>query len=164
MLVEDAFIYALCMCIHRFEDGTVSFLDIVALRHGFEALKRFGITMETISAHTFALAHYVNDRLSSLRHSNKQRVCIVYTNGEFSKEQHGGIIAFNLVRSNGQFIGYSEVRERKRERERERERDGDRKRETETERDRKRDRDEETDRLTDRELVALTCLAPSPGG
>ena len=103
-----------CVCMCRFEDGTVAFLDIIALRHGFEALKRFGITMATISVHTFALAHYVNDHLSSLCHHNNQRVCVLYTNGEFSREQHGGIIAFNLVRSDGQFVGYSEVRERER--------------------------------------------------
>ena len=30
------FIYMFC----RFEDGTVSFLDILALRHGFQALDR----------------------------------------------------------------------------------------------------------------------------
>lgn len=26
----------------RFEDGTVSFLDIIALRHGFDVLERLG--------------------------------------------------------------------------------------------------------------------------
>lgn len=98
-------------CVCRFEDGTVPFLSIIALRHGFEVLKRLGITMASISAHTYTLAHYVYTRLSSLRHYNKQKVCVLYSDREFCRERQGGIIAFNLVRADGRFVGYSEVRE-----------------------------------------------------
>ena len=44
---------------HRFEDGTLPFLDIVALRHGFGALQRLAGPMETVSSHTFSLARLV---------------------------------------------------------------------------------------------------------
>ena len=40
----------------RFEDGTLPFLDIVALKHGFSALQRLARSMEHVSSHTFSLA------------------------------------------------------------------------------------------------------------
>lgn len=40
----------------RLEDGTLPFLDILALRHGFATLTRLGRSMEAIQQHTFSLA------------------------------------------------------------------------------------------------------------
>jgi len=38
------------------EDGTLPFLDILALRHGFATLTRLGVSMAAIQQHTFNLA------------------------------------------------------------------------------------------------------------
>ena len=54
-LIKISFIV---MCF-RFEDGTMPFLEILSLRHGFAALNRLGRSMESIQLHTFTLAKSV---------------------------------------------------------------------------------------------------------
>ncbi|KAK9721920.1 MOSC domain [Popillia japonica] len=94
----------------RFEDGTISFLDILALKHGFATLKRLKLDMNLISQHTFSLAKYVFNQLLLLHHWNCQPVAILYHDTTFGDRNHqGGIVNFNLLRSNGQYIGYAEV-------------------------------------------------------
>ncbi|XP_064390150.1 molybdenum cofactor sulfurase-like isoform X2 [Halichondria panicea] len=94
----------------RLEDGTVSFLSIAALSHGFDALTRIGRSMEDISTHTFTLAQYVYTSLAHLRHSNGSPVVIVYCHGRYADpSQQGPIINFNVLRSDGRVVGYSEV-------------------------------------------------------
>nr|XP_020455543.1 molybdenum cofactor sulfurase-like isoform X2 [Monopterus albus] len=94
----------------RFEDGTISFLDIIALHHSFEALYRITGGMHNIEQHTFGLAHYTYMLLSSLCHGNGRPVAQIYTEGQFeSPSTQGAILNFNLVDSHGQIIGYSQV-------------------------------------------------------
>ncbi|XP_042357648.1 molybdenum cofactor sulfurase isoform X2 [Plectropomus leopardus] len=94
----------------RFEDGTVSFLDIIALNHGFEALYRITGGMHNIQLHTFGLARYTYMVLSSLCHGNGRPVAQIYTEGQFeSPSTQGAILNFNLKDSHGQIIGYSQV-------------------------------------------------------
>ncbi|KAF5304583.1 hypothetical protein FQA39_LY09634 [Lamprigera yunnana] len=94
----------------HFEDGSLSFLSIMALKHGFETFKRFYLTMADISRHTFNLARYVYVRLKTLRHQNGNAVAILYSDNSFEDFQlQGGIVNFNLLRSSGEYIGYAEV-------------------------------------------------------
>ncbi|KAM3862992.1 molybdenum cofactor sulfurase [Diretmus argenteus] len=94
----------------RFEDGTISFLDIIALNQSFEALHRITGGMDNIQLHTFGLARYTYMLLSSLRHGNGQPVARMYTEGDFeSPSTQGAILNFNLMDCNGQMIGYSQV-------------------------------------------------------
>ncbi|XP_059179865.1 molybdenum cofactor sulfurase [Centropristis striata] len=94
----------------RFEDGTVSFLDIIAVNHGFEALHRITGGMHNIQQHTFGLARYTYMLLSSLCHGNGRPVAQIYTEGQFeSPSTQGAILNFNLKDSHGQIIGYSQV-------------------------------------------------------
>ncbi|XP_047458143.1 molybdenum cofactor sulfurase isoform X2 [Mugil cephalus] len=94
----------------RFEDGTVSFLDIIAVNHGFDALYRITGSMHNIQQHTFGLARYTYVLLSSLRHGNGRPVAQIYTKGQFeSPITQGAILNFNLMDSKGQIIGYSQV-------------------------------------------------------
>ncbi|XP_078581461.1 molybdenum cofactor sulfurase-like [Branchiostoma floridae x Branchiostoma japonicum] len=94
----------------RFEDGTLPFLDIIALRHGFDTMEKLTGGMLHISQHTFSLAHYVYLQLTSLKHHNGQPVVVVYTDTDFDDiTTQGGIVNFNLLRANGDFVGYSEV-------------------------------------------------------
>ena len=95
----------------RFEDGTVSFLDIVALRHGFETLQKFRLTMNIISRHTFKLASYVYNKMAAMCHDNGNPLCILYhgTEGFSNIDEQGGIVTFNLLRKDTSIIGYSEV-------------------------------------------------------
>ncbi|XP_050504607.1 molybdenum cofactor sulfurase 3 isoform X2 [Diabrotica virgifera virgifera] len=94
----------------RFEDGTLPFLSILALKYGFDTIKRLNLSFDLISEHTFSLAQYVYKRLLTLHHSNGAPVAILYHDTTFVTSQHQGpIVNFNLVRCNGEHVGYSEV-------------------------------------------------------
>uniref|UniRef100_A0A8C6Z5Y3 Molybdenum cofactor sulfurase n=1 Tax=Nothoprocta perdicaria TaxID=30464 RepID=A0A8C6Z5Y3_NOTPE len=94
----------------RFEDGTVSFLDIIALKHGFDVLERLTGGMENIKQHTFALAHYTYTVLSTLKYANGAPVVRIYCDTDFSSpDVQGPIINFNILDENGEVIGFSQV-------------------------------------------------------
>ncbi|KAM6218432.1 molybdenum cofactor sulfurase [Rhynchocyon petersi] len=94
----------------RFEDGTISFLDVIALKHGFDTLQRLTGGMENIMHHTFSLAQYTYKALSSLRYPNGAPVVRIYRDSEFSSpEVQGPIINFNVLDDQGNVIGYSQV-------------------------------------------------------
>lgn len=86
------------------------FLSILALKAGFNTLKRLDITFENISKHTFYLAQYVYRNLLCLHHSNGKPVVILYHNTTFENiSDQGPIVNFNILRDNGEYVGYSEV-------------------------------------------------------
>jgi len=106
----------------RFEDGTVSFLSIASLRYGFQILNR--LTMKSIQNHVSALTHHLYLRMRSLRYSNGQHLCTMYSDylntyssetGDSSpslssfSENQGSVLSFNLHYASGKFIGYSDV-------------------------------------------------------
>ncbi|GAA0147305.1 hypothetical protein LIER_07040 [Lithospermum erythrorhizon] len=91
-----------------FEDGTASFLNIAAIRHGFNILH--SLTMPAISRHSASLATYVRNRLLALRHGNGRSICTIYALN-YSKEIYssGPTVTFNLKRSDGSWFGHREV-------------------------------------------------------
>ncbi|XP_053323232.1 molybdenum cofactor sulfurase [Spea bombifrons] len=94
----------------RFEDGTVSFLEIIALKHGFDTLERLTGGMKNIRNHTHALASYTCSVLSALRYANGQRVIHIYSDTEVRTwDVQGPIINFNVLDENGSIIGYTQV-------------------------------------------------------
>ncbi|KAL0613406.1 LOW QUALITY PROTEIN: Molybdenum cofactor sulfurase [Plecturocebus cupreus] len=94
----------------RFEDGTISFLDVIALKHGFDTLERLTGGMENIKQHTFTLAQYTYVALSSLRYPNGAPVVRIYSDSDFSSpEVQGPVINFNVLDDKGNIIGYSQV-------------------------------------------------------
>ncbi|KAM6922165.1 molybdenum cofactor sulfurase [Lycodopsis pacificus] len=106
---EDYYVQAANIC-DRFEDGTVSFLDVIAVNHGFEGLYRITGGMHNIQQHTYGLARYTYMLLSSLCHGNGRPVAQIYTEGQFdSPSTQGAILNFNLKDCHGQIIGYSQV-------------------------------------------------------
>lgn len=94
----------------RFEDGTISFLDVIALKHGFDALEHLTGGMVNIQQHTFALVQYTHSALSSLRYPNGAPVVRIYSDSGFSSpDVQGPIINFNVLDDGGNIIGYSQV-------------------------------------------------------
>uniref|UniRef100_A0A8C4XDA2 Molybdenum cofactor sulfurase n=1 Tax=Erpetoichthys calabaricus TaxID=27687 RepID=A0A8C4XDA2_ERPCA len=94
----------------RFEDGTVSFLDIIALNHGFNSLEKLTGGMQNIQRHTFGLARYAYVILAALQHANGKPVVRIYSDTEFEDPStQGAIINFNILDDNGNIIGYSQV-------------------------------------------------------
>ncbi|XP_057360104.1 molybdenum cofactor sulfurase isoform X6 [Manis pentadactyla] len=95
---------------YRFEDGTISFLAVIALKHGFDTLERLTGGMGNIQQHTFTLAQYTYTALSALRYPNGSPVVRIYCDSKFSSpDVQGPVINFNVLDDNGKIIGYSQV-------------------------------------------------------
>uniref|UniRef100_A0A671LTN2 Molybdenum cofactor sulfurase n=1 Tax=Sinocyclocheilus anshuiensis TaxID=1608454 RepID=A0A671LTN2_9TELE len=96
--------------VSRFEDGTISFLDIISLHHGFETLQKLTGSMLNIQLHTFGLARYTYIVLSCLRHSNGKPVAQIHCDNDFQNiAEQGAILNFNLLDCHGRTVGYSQV-------------------------------------------------------
>ncbi|XP_078093152.1 molybdenum cofactor sulfurase isoform X2 [Mustelus asterias] len=94
----------------RFEDGTISFLDIIAVNHGFNALDKFTGGMQNIMLHTFSLARYTYIILSGMRHTNGTPVARIYSDNEFeTPDAQGPIINMNVLDEKGGIVGYAKV-------------------------------------------------------
>ncbi|XP_055341218.1 molybdenum cofactor sulfurase 3-like [Paramacrobiotus metropolitanus] len=94
----------------RFEDGTINFLDILSLKHGFDALEKLGGGMISISSYTFSLTKYAYKCLNDLRHYSDKPVCEIYVNGDFNDQAvQGPIVTFNLKTASGAYVGFMEV-------------------------------------------------------
>ncbi|KAK4493013.1 hypothetical protein RD792_000012 [Penstemon davidsonii] len=91
------------------EDGTISFISIASLHHGFKILNT--LTMTAISRHAMSLANYVRDALLNLRHANGNCVSILYGPNDPKRmsDGMGPIVSFNLKRRDGSWFGYREV-------------------------------------------------------
>ncbi|KAI5332642.1 hypothetical protein L3X38_022771 [Prunus dulcis] len=90
-----------------FEYGTISFLSIASVHHGFKILN--SLTVSAISRHTASLAWYVRKKLLGLRHENGARVCTLYGDSKALFHDFGPTVSFNLKRSDGSWCGYREV-------------------------------------------------------
>ena len=67
--------------------------------------------MEMVSGHTFCIAKYFHYNLSHLHHDNGMSVAEIYCNGNFQDPStQGAVVNFNLMRANGMYIGFAEVR------------------------------------------------------
>ncbi|XP_051466774.1 molybdenum cofactor sulfurase isoform X1 [Apus apus] len=109
-LAEENFYFPRKSIAERFEDGTVSFLDIIALKHGFDVLEKLTGGMEKIKQHTFTLAHYTYTVLSTLKYANGAPVVRIYSDTDFSNpDVQGPIINFNVLDENGEVVGFSQV-------------------------------------------------------
>ncbi|XP_070536354.1 molybdenum cofactor sulfurase-like [Ptychodera flava] len=94
----------------RFEDGTIAFLDIIALRHGFDVLDSIPGGMEGISKHTFSITSYVFRKMASYRHGNGTPVATLYQDTNFADVSiQGPIVNFNILKPDGTYVGYAEV-------------------------------------------------------
>ena len=66
--------------------------------------------MNAVLDHTHSLALYTYNKMSAMEHTSGNPLCKIYCKTDFkNKTQQGPIINFNLLRANGDFVGYSEV-------------------------------------------------------
>ncbi|KAG0047335.1 hypothetical protein BGZ83_007586 [Gryganskiella cystojenkinii] len=96
----------------RFEDGTLNFLDIVALDLAFDSMQEIFGGYETIGPHVTALHQLLFQSMRALKHYNNTPICDIYVENDNdigNPEKYGPILNFNLKRSNGQWIGYGDV-------------------------------------------------------
>jgi molybdenum cofactor sulfurtransferase len=101
----------------QLSNGTLHFRGIIALQAGFDELKRLG-GMSVIQRHTACLTKELVRRLKALTHEGSGRPAIrlygAWRNhdpGLTCNEQPcpGPIVAFNVVRDDGSYVGYNEV-------------------------------------------------------
>ena len=84
----------------RFEDGTVSFLQIPDLESGLAWVN--GIGIDLIHERVMYLTGWLLDRLAGLRHGNGQPMARIYGPGD--TRDRGGTVAFNLLDPGGRVI------------------------------------------------------------
>jgi selenocysteine lyase/cysteine desulfurase len=65
--------------------------------------------MAAIRAHVAALTLHAHRQLSALQHHNGVRVCELYGPVRSEGEPHGPVVAFNVRRASGDFVGYATV-------------------------------------------------------
>lgn len=66
--------------------------------------------MVDVLNHTHSIALYVYNKMSAMTHSSGKPLCKIYCETDFKDNtEQGPIINFNLLRANGDFVGYSEV-------------------------------------------------------
>jgi molybdenum cofactor sulfurtransferase len=104
---EDNFHVLKCKPSDRLEDGTVAFLDIIAVKHGLASVQRLG-GIRAIQAHVASLTEWLYTRLSRLQHSTGQPMLAIF--GKHHLPNHrsvqGGIINFELLRPDGSIFSY----------------------------------------------------------
>lgn len=94
----------------RFEDGTIDFLSVIAIGHGLDALRALAGPMRAVAERTFALAARLYRRMNGTRHGNGLPVFRTYADTAYTREDaQGGIVNFNVLRANGDHVGYNEV-------------------------------------------------------
>ena len=84
----------------RFEDGTLSFLQIPDLETGLAWVN--GIGIDLIHQRVMYLTGWLLDRLAALRHGNGQPMARIY--GPTGTRDRGGTVAFNLLDPGGRII------------------------------------------------------------
>jgi selenocysteine lyase/cysteine desulfurase len=91
----------------RYEDGTINFLNIIALDHAFNAFEKIYGNIKNISNHVTSLNTFLSRSMASFRHWNGQPVCKINSDRDFSDSKaQGGILSFNVKGSDGNYIGY----------------------------------------------------------
>lgn len=106
-VARDNFHVLKCEPAERLEDGTVAFLDIIALRHGFELLKALG-GMTSVQAHVACLTQWLYSRMKACAHSNQAPMFHIF--GKHGapnvSEVQGGIVNFELLQPDGSIFSY----------------------------------------------------------
>ncbi|OZJ04813.1 hypothetical protein BZG36_02356 [Bifiguratus adelaidae] len=101
----------------KYEDGTINFLDIIALGYAMDAWERIFTSFQHISRHVTSLTAYAYETLSRLTHCNDTPLCNFYnvsaTEGRIQDATgQGPILNFNMRRADGSWIGAVEVEKR----------------------------------------------------
>lgn len=90
-----------------FEDGTVNYLNIPAVKIGLEHLEKIG--MEAISERVLCLTGWLIDQLMELKHGNGRSMIRLY--GPANTKMRGGTITLNFYDPNGRLLDYRRIEE-----------------------------------------------------
>jgi selenocysteine lyase/cysteine desulfurase len=90
-----------------FEDGTVNYLSIPAVKIGLEHLERVGI--DTINERVRCLTGWLIEQLLALRHSNGRAMMRLY--GPANTIMRGGTVTLNFYDPEGRLLDYRRIEE-----------------------------------------------------
>ncbi len=90
-----------------FEDGTVDFLNIPAVKIGLQHLE--GIGVDIIGARVRCLTGWLLEALYGLRHSNGRPMVRIY--GPATTEMRGGTVTMNFYDPDGRLLDYRRIEE-----------------------------------------------------
>lgn len=90
-----------------FEDGTINYLNIPALKFGLQHLERVGI--ETIQTRVRCLTAWTIDNLLALKHSSGAPMVRIY--GPVWMDRRGGTITMNFYDPSGHLLDYRRIEE-----------------------------------------------------
>jgi selenocysteine lyase/cysteine desulfurase len=90
-----------------FEDGTIDYLNIPAVKTGLQHLQTIGI--ETISERVNCLTGWLLENLYALKHSNGQPMCRLY--GPVNTHMRGGTVTLNFYGPDEKLLDYRRIEE-----------------------------------------------------
>jgi selenocysteine lyase/cysteine desulfurase len=90
-----------------FEDGTINYLNIPAIKTGLQHLEKVGI--ETIGRRVDCLTGWLLDNLLSLQHSNGKPMVRIY--GPTDTEMRGGTVTLNFYGPDERLLDYRRIEE-----------------------------------------------------
>lgn len=89
----------------RFEEGTVNYLEIPAIKSGLEYIEAIGLSQ--IKTRVACLTEFLLSELSRLRHKNGKRLLEIY--GPKNGENRGGTLAMNFYDSFGRLHDFIKI-------------------------------------------------------
>jgi molybdenum cofactor sulfurtransferase len=89
----------------RFEDGTINYLDIPAIKIGIDHINEIG--MHSINTRVKCLTGWLIDELLSIKHSNGQNVVKIF--GPNENVDRGGTILLNFFHADGTVYPFVQV-------------------------------------------------------
>jgi len=90
-----------------FEDGTVNYLNIPAIKTGLQHLEKVGI--DTIGERVYCLTGWLLENLLSLQHSNGKPMVRIY--GPTDTQMRGGTVTLNFYGPDGRLLDYRRIEE-----------------------------------------------------
>ena len=90
-----------------FEDGTVNYLNIPAIKTGLQHIEKVGI--KTIGKRVHCLTGWLLDNLLSLQHSNGKPMVRIY--GPIDTEMRGGTVTLNFYGPDERLLDYRRIEE-----------------------------------------------------
>jgi len=89
----------------RFENGTINYLDIPALKIGLDYIESIG--MSRINERVNSMMNYLHSNLKEMRHSNGQQQLVIF--GHPDRENTGGTMIMCFKNPDGSKIGFEKV-------------------------------------------------------
>jgi selenocysteine lyase/cysteine desulfurase len=89
----------------RFEDGTVNYLNLPAVKTGLQYIEKIGI--ENIKIRISCLTGWLIQQLDALEHLNGQKLVQIF--GSFNTKRRGGTIVMNFFNKAGSIIPFWKI-------------------------------------------------------